>query len=271
MICAGFSSYRALEERLAIQCKSKSSEGLKEFCEFSLGLSLTIQEFNLFISSLSSDKRSSDSSVMILDGSKAMKALSLMLEEVQIYGYFQQVMFIINSCLSSNPASRPSFRELQTLSLFGLHEEISLLKAGEDSKLLVVPYMHVDDFCNRVLFHPLKECIERALLISSGVNVNDDLDGSVKEFSKVLSVVEELVLLNLDLASGRTDCELNQTLADLGLDLSWLEMNISGVLSCLAKGGVFQAIALFTLRMSSVESLNKVKPSVSASRSSSTR
>ena len=229
-------------------CKLKNTEGLKEFFEQSMGINLTPQEYKLFVSALSNEHGGSKS---IIDGSKAMKSLLLLLDEIHLYGHFQQLIFILGKCLSSEPSSRPTFADIRAFAIFNITEEISLLKASDDAKLIMVPYKNPMAFCNEVIFAPLSTCVDA--LIKYNNSKNDELDIHVKAFTKVLAIIEELLVFHCDHASLRGTTEISQVLQDVGLDVSWLNTYICEVVKSFSTEGALQAVALFVLKASTLD------------------
>jgi hypothetical protein len=251
----GSTSFKSVEERLFMRCKSKSSEGIREFCELSLGLQLTGQEFNLFLASLNHAK---DSSSLMIDGVKALKKLSVLLRDIRTYGYFQQTIYVVSRCLTVNSAQRPSMTELRSLPIFSLCEEISVMKATEDSKLLIAPFKNAIDFCAQEILSPFQQCTER--LLDASVNFSrDHLEVNIRTFSKVLTILEELLLINIDLTGVEKVENVNHTLQDIGLNSTWLTVHLPDIFCCLSAEGAFRAIAFLTLRISRIDEAREIK------------
>ena len=263
----GSTSFKSVEERLFTRCKSKSSEGLREFCELSLGLGLTAQEFNLFIASLNSN---SGNETVFVDGVKSLKNLSVLLKDIREYGYFQQTIYAVSRCLTCNESQRPTLVELRSLPIFSVCEEMSLMKATEDSKLLIAPFKNASEFCEREVIIPIQSCVHKILHASDGYS-REHLDINVRAFSKVLTIIEELLLVNIDLSSGEKVDSVSQNLQDIGVNYAWLEAHIPDIFRCLSNEGAFRAIALFTLRISTIDETKYSKHTPSPSRTGSSQ
>jgi len=242
---------------------------LKDFCDTSLGLVLTKQEYSLVLSALSPDAiepNHGGASASIIDGSKSLRFLSTMLHDIQTYGYFQQVIYLVGKCLCKNPKSRPSFIDIRGFQLFAMNEELSILKAKEDAKFLIVPYKSPVNFCDKILFQPLSLCIGATFDISDKIN-EESLDLHINNFIKVLNIVEELFMFYLDFSSSREGIAVHQVLADVSLDVNWLSTNISSLMLDIAQGGLLRALGLFTLRISGLD-IPKTKNKSSPTRGS---
>lgn len=255
VLSPGSTSFKSVEERLFMRCKSKSSEGIREFCELSLGLQLTGQEFSLFLASLNNAKHSSS---LMIDGVKALKNLTVLLRDIRTYGYFQQTIYVVSRCLTVNNAQRPSMTELRSLPIFSLCEEISLMKATEDSRLLIAPFKNAVDFCSREIFNPIRQCVEQLLDISTNFS-RELLEVNIRAFSNVLTILEELLLINIDLTGVEKVESVNQILVDIGLTSTWLAVHLPDIFCCLSAEGAFRAVAFLTLRISNIEESRETK------------
>ena len=147
-----------------------------------------------------------------------------------------------------------------------MNEELSILKAKEDAKFLIVPYKSPVNFCDKIHFQPLSLCIGATFDISDKIN-EESLDLHINNFIKVLNIVEELFMFYLDFSSSREGITVHQVLADVSLDINWLSTNISSLMHDIAQGGLLRALGLFTLRISGLD-IQKTKNKSSPSRGS---
>lgn len=242
----GSTALTAMRNRLAVTPQDLNPETAKAFAS-ELGLILTKSEFDALVISLSTDisKRP-----YCEKAAKAFKSISLMLDEIQGYGLFQQVLYIISRCLSPDPAQRPSLHELRQLPFFGLVDESSIAKASSEARLLLTPYQTAHDFFEIALISPMRTCLAN-IFPFPGTSVQVSVHSDLELLSTTMGRVEETVSMLSSKLLGREAAasdETNPFLLSSRVDLTWLYDNIADVVSLIAAGQLMPAIALYTMR-----------------------
>ena len=272
----GHAALNTLTERTASAAKETSVEALKNFATDYLGLNLTMQEFELFIVSLGTPRNKAGSNgtsnrhtTLTETFAKSLKTLSSMFEEIYGYGLFQQVLYIISSCLAPDPVARPSYLELRKLGLFGLDEELSHLKAAREARALLSPFNTPEDFFEDCIYAPVKKSVLGLVLgpatpSSHPAALNQSTTDSIFDlqgFSNALNRIEELIALLESISTQNEDTETFHVhfqghfhfLASTGVDPGWLLRNAPQICNLVAAHGAIQAIALFVIRFSKRE------------------
>ena len=93
---------------------------------------------------------------------RAFKALSGMLEEIQWYGLFQQLLYVIAKCLNPDPLHRPSLHKLRSLALFGgATDDANLAKTVIEARTYISPYSSPERFVVEALVAPMERMLGR--------------------------------------------------------------------------------------------------------------
>ena len=138
-----------------------SEEAAYLFIQKSFDLDISRNEFSSFIVALSSvtssdiDKTNKADNVL----PKALKALSVLLEEIQQYYNFQQLLYLFAQCITVEQGVLFDGRKVNdfaNLPIFSGVDERSLLKAQQELKLLNRNYCNSTEFVTVYFLRPLQ-------------------------------------------------------------------------------------------------------------------
>ena len=269
-LSGGTSSLLAMRVRLSKLPKDLTLTVAMAFASEHLGLTLTKQEFGGLVTSLTADMQSKQRPFPEC-AKKMFKSLSGMLEEIQWYGLFQQVLYLVSRCLNTDPHQRPSLSELRRLAIFGLSEDdTTLAKAGREAKMLMAPYIDTKAFFSAAILVPFT-CDLTTLIAQTTIRGIESSDSSpdesliasmhcnLEKVSAYMGCIEELVSLavkkgtNKCRPSGDEEDSLGFFLSGLGVEASWLHERSVEVLLLAVDSNMLSAIALYVLRFLSTE------------------
>ena len=263
----GQAQVASLRSILAATPGDLNSETAKTFALDRLCVVLTKAEFDAFLTSLAPEVRIRPYAER---AAKGFKYLASLLDEILVYGMFQQLVYIIARCLSSSPSQRPALHELRRMPFFGLSDELSLSKAAQEAALLLTPYQSTSDFFDKALRAPLCRALQNLMVPSGTVSlkvptsttlnatamVTTTTHTDIEEVSKVLGVLEDLASVLNDCAAGRDDVDAThyRFLLGTGAHLRWVRASVAQIWSQCISGQILSAISLYTSRFMTSES-----------------
>jgi serine/threonine protein kinase len=274
-LCGGPSSLQAMRTRLAKLPKDLSLTPAHAFATEHLGLTLTAQEFVGLVKSLSPEMTHKQKP--FTECSKIMfKSLSGMLEEVQWYGMFQQLLYLFSRCLNADPFQRPQLREIRRMAIFGLTEdEPTVGRVAREARLQMARYASSEAMHSSALLAPLSkellalmahtrnECQGSQQGLAETGYREASMHSSLETVSSLMGCVEELVSLAVKQANSHSDPATNEndalgmSLGNLGVEFSWMNARAVEVLLLAMESNIIPGLALYVIRFLSAEAAQK--------------
>ena len=219
------------------------------------GLDLTQREFSELLSALSSVLNSQESSAKSTSGkgnqklAKALKVLSLLLDEIQHYYNFQQLLYVLTRCIivhqgvmqTSISGSQSIFNELSRLPIFVDVDENSVLKAQVDLKVLRQSMCSAKTFVDLFLFSSLRTAFACVI----GPNATD--------CSAITSLIPCIKLLEALLPKIGSPSVSTSLRRETGRINYWEDVDYCNVLQNALDSRTLQMISFMTLRLNSLD------------------
>ena len=257
-------------------------ENIREFLKTHLNLILAKQEFEAFLYALSGGQESKikpfPERCLIM-----LQSIQYSLKEFEIYGIFSQSTYAIGMLIndglymtSNNSISSGSLsvldpmlasssnnndinstittsmslmkmKELRMLALFETVDEVSCLKATEETLSYGIPYANMTEFINQVFYFPLDECFD-CLYTQQERSNNQDILLTISTIMSQLEQLTSLVLLDL---SGQYPTTLphhfSKCLPSTLVNCHWLTKHSNEILTSLCHQSYFDELTKFVL------------------------
>ena len=270
----GTSSLLSMRLKLAKLPHDLNLSSAMAFSDEHFGLIVTNQEFEALVNSLS-DNLSQKQRSFPECAKKMFKSISGMLEEIQWYGLFQQVLYVTSTCLSVDPHERPPLKDLRRLALFDLSEnEIALAKACREAKILMAPYTNTENFFSIMLLEPFSRDLLTLMSQTTSIDhtlidsaENEELvacmHSNLEKLTSLMGCIEELGSLAVTKANGKcqskpkADISLGYFLSSLCVDCQWLSERVVQILALVVESNMISGIALYVLRFISTDAAQR--------------
>ncbi len=235
-IASGNQTLCYFREKMATIPKDCSISSFKDHFSELLGIPVTKQEFEMLVESLSMSIKSSPFNEKF---TKSMKSISGLLEEIYMYGSFQQLLSFLSTCLCSE-SQFLSLADLRRMPLFNVHDSSSRLKASQEAKLLLSPFANATDFVDY-----LKAPILKHISVASS---NAPVDADVLAMSNSIGRIEELLEFSVNFIVSAEHNSIGPLLTSSGANTEWLISNCIEIVALLSSTGLISLIALVTLQ-----------------------
>lgn len=255
----GRASVNELGERILVAMRPSAAvtlEAMKSMTETVLGLDLTTQELQAMLTSLQPAISASQLKPFPELATAAMKTLVSMLLDLQMYGFMQQLLYVLGGCLSSDPRRRLTWDQMQKLSMFGQRDDTAVLRAKREAELLLQPYYRGLDFLQSVIVNPfvlhIGHFLSRSVEESSMRSY--DIGAVLTQLSTIFGQVEELIALATFTLGGKEYSTSGYLLAGnflrrTGVNMRWLQQQSVEIVASLASQQLLEGLVMFTLRL----------------------
>ena len=226
-------------------------------------LDITRQEFSALLTALSSvlntqEVTAKSSSVDKSDQklTKALKVLSLLLDEIQHYYNFQQLLYVLSRCIAvrkgvtqsssgSSDSSQSILNDFARLPMFIDVDQNSMLKAQVDLKVIRQSICSARTFVDLFLFRSLRT----AFVGVTGQNAAD-----CSAISSLISCIKLLEALVSKIGSLNAPVDPTELTLETGSINYWEDLDHCSVLQNALESRSLQIIVFLTLRLHSLDS-----------------
>ena len=273
-LSGGPSSLLSMKMKLAKLPRDLDLPTAVSFCADHLGIVVTNKEFETLVTSLSGDLNQRQRPFREC-AKRMFISLSGMLEEVQWYGLFQQVLYVTSSCLTTDPYQRPPLRDLRRLALFGMSEnDLAQAKAAREAQILMAPYADAESFFCSTFLDPFSTDLLTLMTqtmprspcppdSSDDEELIASMHSNLAKLTNLMGCIEDLVSVAAERANSRYQ-PIPQEEVDLGyflnahcLDRLWLSEKVVQILALVVESNMISGVALYVLRFISTDAAQR--------------